>query len=522
LNPIQTLSASLKGVAKNQRWIKFIFVFLAFFLLAFFLRFQTFSLSALDWDETAYLMGAKSIDNGVGLYFSDESAWDHKPPLIFIIFYLAIKVFGDSILAVRLLGTFAISITAFILFLIGVRRFKSINMGILAACSYIFFTLTRQGPGTNAEIIYNIFTSLSIYFLLEVNQRIKNEQPFSIYLFLTGLSIATAIQVKYNTILDMGMICIFFSVLFLLQYRLTKTAIRRLLYSNLLIILPVFFSFGVFFLYYFIKGNLEEYFIITIIMNFGHIQNLPSSLEMVIKRILEELQQRPVHWLSLVLLPFMIKFHSDKIKKSGLILLISWLAVSICSLFFLRTLYEHYFIQLFPALSLTAAYILSALQKMIRFRYEKILFISILYFTVIFSIFQVYSPFEKKEIFRLDWKDTPRQIAEYLGNMEEQYIYVVNYEPVIYYLTNANIPTKYCFPPFLMHRHYEPMIRLINNSQKDEMNRILSLKPEFIILAENNYIPVNIHLQNKLLGFIQSEYSLKRNFDSILVYQRNP
>ena len=52
------------------------------------------------------------------------------------------------------------------------------------------------------------------------------------------------------------------------------------------------------------------------------------------------------------------------------------------------------------------------------------------------------------------WQDDPTMIAAYLRPRlkEGDYIYVVDGQPIIYFLTNAKIPTRYPFPPFLVLR----------------------------------------------------------------------
>jgi hypothetical protein len=65
-----------------------------------------------------------------------------------------------------------------------------------------------------------------------------------------------------------------------------------------------------------------------------------------------------------------------------------------------------------------------------------------------------------------NWGDAPQEISHYIKSRIEpkDYIYVVDYQPIIYLLSDSEIPTKYVFPPFLIGNESKKLL-------KDEHNR---------------------------------------------------
>jgi 4-amino-4-deoxy-L-arabinose transferase-like glycosyltransferase len=87
-----------------------------FALLVLVLRSATFFHSVENWDESLYLLAARSVLDGHTLY---TEIWDHKPPGIFYLCALGQLVFGRTVLSIRILAWLAVTASSLLLFLLG-------------------------------------------------------------------------------------------------------------------------------------------------------------------------------------------------------------------------------------------------------------------------------------------------------------------------------------------------------------------------------------------------------------------
>src|ERR1700754_1811877 len=82
---------------------------------AFLLRAPSFQPSVIDWDESLYLLQAREwLRGGWPLV----AIWDIHPVGGPAMVAVALLVFGESVLSVRLLGLLAVTVTAWMLYLI--------------------------------------------------------------------------------------------------------------------------------------------------------------------------------------------------------------------------------------------------------------------------------------------------------------------------------------------------------------------------------------------------------------------
>lgn len=95
-------------------------------------------------------------------------------------------------------------------------------------------------------------------------------------------------------------------------------------------------------------------------------------------------------------------------------------------------------------------------------------------------------------------------IANYIKKRisPNDYIYIVNYQPIIYYLVPAKLPTKYVFPSHLISYYSE----ITGIDPVQELTSIMNKKPLYVLLDEeeeignNKYkIALDMHLKNNYL-----------------------
>jgi len=115
-------------------------------------------------------------DQGIFAYIGDtilhggvpyRDAWDHKTPGLYAIYALAFSLFGRAMPSVHLLEGCALTLTAFIVYLVG-RRVRGEAVAVLAALLYgvgatLLFEWWDRGQ---AEVYMGLTGALAVYWLL--------------------------------------------------------------------------------------------------------------------------------------------------------------------------------------------------------------------------------------------------------------------------------------------------------------------------------------------------------------------
>ena len=86
--------------------------------------------------------------------------------------------------------------------------------------------------------------------------------------------------------------------------------------------------------------------------------------------------------------------------------------------------------------------------------------------------------------------DGPTQIASYLKErvQSNEAIYVVDYQPILYYLLPSRLPTRYVFPSHLIDIEDEDVRRIQPLLQLD---RIMAQRPRYVVRTTNSSNTIN-------------------------------
>ncbi|NES93391.1 hypothetical protein [Okeania sp. SIO2B9] len=258
-------------------------------------------------------------------------------------------------------------------------------------------------------------------------------------------------------------------------------------------------------------------------------------------------------WLCLFWSPvYLFVFARGKLKQErNLIYLFLWFSCAFLAVLLSKRFYNHYFLQLLPTLCLISSYViiksvhLPQQKYQIRNLYEEakkpkktvtinsrkfsIDFPSALPNILIFLIL-IY-PFTQagynkssknlefiyhRYIKKIDtWDDREALMAKYLQQRirSTDYIYIVNYEPIIYYLVPTKIPTKYAFPS-----HLTAMSQILPTDALQELDKIMAKNPSYILLAEKDNI--SPEYRNYLNQYLEKKYFLETTIQNVRLYRR--
>ena len=165
------------------------FFIIGFFLfLTIFVRFAFWFRAVIDWDESTFILMGQSLLDGELLY---RDLWDLKPPLIFVSFALFIKLFGKSVIAVRVGGAVCVLLSAVLTYYIGRKAFGRISAALAGATFILVASLLHGGQATLTEHIALVPLLGGVLILLS--------RSFSLRLMLAlGALISAAALVRLN------------------------------------------------------------------------------------------------------------------------------------------------------------------------------------------------------------------------------------------------------------------------------------------------------------------------------------
>jgi 4-amino-4-deoxy-L-arabinose transferase-like glycosyltransferase len=469
-------------------------LFLMFLLLTFISRLPSFFLFNLSWDEGLYLVVAQKMLAGTPPYLV---VWDHKPPGIFVLFALAQLLFGETVFAIRVFTCLAVTITCFLLYKLGALIANEEKVGILAGILYAAFSLNNEGLAANTEIFYAVFITLAFYFFSKFYPEKLPAPTEGKFLVISGIFLGIGLQINYLVILDLIAIMLIVGIDLCLRGGMgLRDMLMKLskLYGWLLI--GPFLILLIVYLYFMLKGLAEVYFSANFIANLNYVYKRDLVSADSIAAIRQQVSINAFAWVCLFLTPFYSLFLTNKLEQRDRKLVNAvfvWSAVIGLALVLLGRFYFHYFLHLLPSMCLLIAFLIyriAFIDITAERRAQVLLLTLVLLAPLIQNIYPTLELATGLVYYRQtkgikDWNNEPVGIAQYLRERikPDDYIYSVDYNPIIYFLARAKIPTKYIFPPYLNdERTYE----LTNMDPVAELASIMNKRPVYIIIQYQN------------------------------------
>jgi 4-amino-4-deoxy-L-arabinose transferase-like glycosyltransferase len=491
--------------------------------LVLFLRLPALPQSVIDWDESFYLLMAREMLRGHPPY---TVIWDNKPPGLYVLFALTQVILGQTVLAMRLLAVIVVTATSFLLWLFGRTVLGSAAIGALAALFYALFSTQNGGLASNAEIMFAPFTTGALLLVamragLPATIRPQRRLVF----FVAGLLLGMAIQIKTVAGVELLAALAWIGLAMGTSRRAGQPAPIRaaLLGAGLLALgalLPLLAAAG----YFAISGHWGEYVYANFTAMSIYLQAAPPlTLPLVAAAWLGQARGAALLWLAALAaapLAWLIRRRHPRAALHLLALGI-WLAFTLTATLLSRRFYPHYFLQVLPPLSLLAAAVIvqavrldSALPRV-----RQALLIGLV---VAIGLAQPAArPLGRsaEEVLAL-LRRTPRTellvyTAGYLRERmaPDDYLYVAEGDPILYYLTDARLPTRYLLPP-LLNDDLSPMIGV---DPLAELDRIMALRPRYVVLLEKYRRDPAFLI--RLQSHLARDYELERSIQGILLYR---
>ena len=518
----------LSRLAKNLFFILFLF------LWTFILRVPTFLNSVINWDESLYLLMADQWLSGNLPY---STVWDHKPIGIYLIFYLAISLFGRSVLAIRLIAILFVFGTSLALFFISSELFRCRKTAMMSAIIYPVFTLGLGGLASNTEIFFICFNLMALLLLLYAHKSRSNSIRFYLTFFTAGLFFGCALQIKYIVVFE---VLFFLFLFFIIQEKqstsLKVNPIRKIQQWSVMsvtvgsgLIAPTLLVM----LYFWVNDRFESFFYANFVANFYHLQ--ASSFSYVVLEFMLSMLEW-VAWILIISMGFLIdgfrRHKTEWPKKVSLInsrqifsflkklnrvqiFLFLWLLVTLLEAWVTRKFYGYYYLVTIPPLCLLLAQ--QFIKRETKPFSDRKLITSTVKFMIIPIIFVLIFDYSVWLYRRVKNNGTEKviEVSEYISEniSSSDYIYTVNDEPILYFLTNARLPTRYPFPPHLLSPHFN---QVSNVDYEFEVNRILNLHPKFVLIWDDDDHAQRIE---EIRQKVDKEYTIDRVYEEVTIYK---
>jgi 4-amino-4-deoxy-L-arabinose transferase-like glycosyltransferase len=511
-----------EGLGNWQR-IGGLVVFCLFGLVAFLFRLPTFTRSVIDWDESLYFLVAEQWRAGHPPY---TSVFDNKPLGIHAAFAALQAIFGDQIVAIRVGAILAVTATAWLVYRVArhlLREHASAAFPVLAGLLYVIGSVLNGGMASNTELFASPFTCAALLAALRARERATRSQlaPFA-----AGLLIGLAILVRPYSALEGGAIYLVFT---LGNDPSRFSWIRAFLLLAAGAILPAALVIA----WYAVIGQLDALVDAVVTGNLIRV-GAPFSLAAAIRAIGRQAELAPLYLGAAALIveaaPTLLHRWGQLnwADNDGALVIMAWLFCSIIGVVGGKTFYDHYFLQLLPALCIATSWTLARHIPMAG--PPRVLLLAFVVLGVASSAAVVAHDTLRPALHAAGtgigpMKDTPAQIAALiapdLARTPSAFVWVFDYEPVIYSLLHAPPPTKYV-GPFLFDKEMAAIPRI---DARREAAMVLERAPLFVVRSADPNGPAGT--ANRLDGVyalvdheLAKHYAVAWVFPKAIVYRR--
>ncbi len=476
-------------------------VLVGFLGLTLLLRLGTFHRTVIDWDESLYLLLGRSLLRGEIPY---TTLFEHSPVGGFALFALIQALFGQTVLAIRLASWLAVAAESVLLCRLGCILWpRSAAVGLIAGALYAVFTLNNLGLAAHRELFLAPLVTFAVYLLLTIKGPLYGGR-----VFLAGLAMGCALQIKYMYVFECAAVLLIAMGVVLSRSRgslrertfaLLKTYIVLGIGPTLLVILPA--------AYFAVIGHWAEFANANFRSAVAYAGSGPYTLAYLAQRLIWQARSNALIWLGAILSPFylILARDNDGATRRNLLYFLGWFQMAVVGTSSTGRYWDHYYLQLVaPGSLLTAMLVVGVLAGVAgdRVRYALGLVLLLIpplwwigYPPLLDSAAMLRSyylrgvgpPADGPRIVADNLRsrvrppaDGPRIVADNLRSRvrPDDAIFVIDYEPIIYYLVDARIPTAYAFGSHLTNADYSAE----GIDQPGEVRKAMDRQPAYVVM----------------------------------------
>ena len=482
------------------------------------------------------------INNG-GVPFID--AWDLKPPIVYYLYSLGLKIFGHSMFSLRLFDFVYFSLTIFAVYHLGMFLFdkktgvfSGFLLGILYFFTNDFFTLSQ------CESFMILPMILSVYFCCAgIRKQSKS------MLLCSGLFLGIVFMTKIT-----GVLLLFSIGLYILSetYRQEGKLSTQLIALRIFIIVSGMVIFLMLFsLWFYNKGGLSELLYTLFVYDAEHFRSALNLKKDYAHVKFAGFMRRYIFVLIPAFFSYFIRDKKNKWPEN--LLLLSWAFVTVLAFILQGRFYPYHILPLIAPLSIIGAqgslklWSDSGWNKNIFFFKKKLiltLVVGILFFAAArthllltyhftcslasgdFSLMSNDRFFKSNSLgFSIE---STKKVARYIkdNTSREDYIYIWGFASLIYFLSERQAPTRFPFNA--------PLIAPFNSRRdlwrQEFLSDIKETPPKYILVCKNDYLQ-NLLMSNivkdsfsnlrdfpEFFKFLEQHYYIDNKIDNFILY----
>jgi hypothetical protein len=496
-----------------------------FVIVAVIVRAPALLYSVLNYDESMYLLMGLEFARG---HLPYTTICDLKP---FGLFALATPFAAspfDPVISSRIGVSVVVGLTAYLLCWISSLLFSDQRrlIGISAGLGYVVFSLADGGMAFQGEIFH---TACAVLALLLALRAVDYRMPPSLGpMIAAGLVLGIGIQIKQSVLFDMLAFLAGFFILTTPSWRdlrhHARANLRPLIALGFAALLPTLVVMAL----YAGAGQWDAWVAANIT---AHSVFYGGDRELAWLPALWSMAEQGPLWIGALLAGVFVRRVTIGGREVRAVAFLGvWVfAIVLCQLF-LRIASDHYFLQFLPPLSLLGGLLIGRGLLMYLPGWRPVgATLAALVGLTLFGIAKnpIMHSFHivKDRLAGDTWAgDTPRRVTADLKPALKagDAIYVVGFQPAVYYLTGAVIPTRFAFTGLpsanIPGRDGCPWIE-----QVIELRRILDSRPRFIVLEQGIfYAELALDVRRMLDDRLAQDYRVRARYEQHFVHQLYP
>ena len=455
-----------------------------------------------DRDVGLYAVQAREWLRGGWPYLA---VWDIHPLGEPALITVAFAWFGQSVETIRMLGAVTVCATGVILGRLMARHTRDNAWGLATGLIYVAYSSVSGGLAANNEVVLAPFVVGGVALTIrEASHVLHGERLRTLDALLPGLCFGVALWIKQVAAPEATMAFACLVGLAFLRARLRPAAVPGLAaVFGLACAGPTLLTA----MAYYLHGNLTDFYVATVQAPLSYSVS-GRAFSPVLGEVLAAAKRfAPMLALSAIAVAGICRewrnaAASDRLLPAATLF---WLLAAALGTLMPPTPYGHHFLILLPPLS-----ILTALGLFQVFRWSWLsgngprqLGAALLAVLFVGSVPAMAAVFH---IRTTPPTDLLRQVAQSVkeGSGPTETMFVVNSNPVIYFLAGARVPSHYIFPDHLVERSATTIPGLDADA---EVARILDQAPQFIILDRGNWPSMRVSVQHMISAALGASYA---------------
>lgn len=474
-----------------------------------------------DRDVGLYAVQAREWLRGGWPYVA---VWDIHPLGEPALIAAAFAWFGQSVETIRMLGAVAVCASGFILGRLVARHTQDNAWGLATGLIYVAYSSISGGLAANNEVVLAPFVVGGVALTMRrASQVLRGERLRTLDALLPGLCFGVALWIKQVAAPEAMLAFACLVGLALLRGRLRFTAVPGLaIVFGLACAGPTLLTAVT----YYVRGDLAEFYVATVQAPLGYgaggraFALVPGEVFTAATRF------APMLVLSAVAVAITCREWRNAAASDRFlpVATLFWFLAAALGTLMPPTPYGHHFLILLPPLSiLTALGVFRVFQlPWLRNNGSRRLGAALLALLFVGSVPAMAAVFHIRTTPPTDlMRQVAHSVKEGLGPTEA--IFVVNTNPVIYFLAGARVPGRYVFPDHLVERNAATIPGLDADA---EVARILGQAPQYIVLDWGNWPTMRVPVQHMVGAALEAHYvriATKTDGRATMeIYQRSP